>query len=161
SQSYDIGNFTARLIVPKSAGPAAYVSPSASQTGHTDNQYIYTFAKDQILPTGIVAAFGQAQVFRFDLTYHLHNPNIGQASTEIALPADIPGYQQIIYDQLQPQPVSLRVDGDGNTLATYHLGARQDVDVVFTGWARISQPTIDPNSHKMASDLPSEVVQTY
>lgn len=159
--SYDIGGYDASLIVPKSVGPPAFISPQSSSDRSTADTYIYAFNRDQVLPTGIVATFGQAQYFRFELKYHLHNPNLGQASTEIALPPDIANYQQIIYDKLSPQPVSLRIDGDGNALATYYLAGHAESEVVFTGWAKTVGNQPDLTSKATAKDLPKDIVSQY
>lgn len=159
--SYDIGSYTVNLIIPKSAGPPAFISPAAPKDNSTNSQYRYAFTKEQVLPTGIVATFGQAQLFEFTLKYHLHNPNLGQASTEIALPPDIPGYQQIIYDKLSPQPVNLRIDDDGNALATYYLSSHANMDVTFTGWAKTIAKHPDLANKGLAKELPKELVSTY
>jgi hypothetical protein len=159
--SYDIASYAVNLFLPKSVGKEAYISPAPVSTSHTDSQFQYHFNKEQILPTGVVAAFGDAQVFDFTLKYHLQNPNLGQASTEIALPADLPPHQQIIYNKLDPQPVSMRTDLDGNTLATYYLKSQQQLDVTFTGWARNRAIEPDLSSKKLASTLPTDLVKAY
>lgn len=159
--SYEITSYQARLMVPESVGSAHYISPVAVSTEIDSGFNIYTFNKDQIFPAGIVAAFGQTQVFEFTLKYHLHNPNIGQASTEIALPPDIPGQQQIIYNQLTPKPVSIRTDEDGNSLATYYLGPNKTLDVVFTGWARIDAHYPNLSGDKKIADIPDHLVKAY
>jgi transglutaminase-like putative cysteine protease len=160
-ESYTITSYKARLLIPKSAGDAHYISPQASSTTEDDNYRIYAFNREQIFPAGIVAAFGSEQVFSFTLKYHLHNPNIGQASTEIALPPDIPRQQQIVYQELQPKPVSIRTDADGNSLATYYLGPNKSLDVTFTGWAKIDAHYPNLASARTAKDIPSQLVQTY
>jgi transglutaminase-like putative cysteine protease len=159
--SYDIAAYDVNLIIPKSAGNESYLSPSPASTAHNGSEYRYVFNKDLVLPTGIVGAFGNAQIFQFSLKYHLQNPNLGQASTEIALPSDIQPYQQIIYDKLEPAPVSLRTDEDGNTLATYYLKSQQKLDVSFSGWARILSARPNLNSPKLADALPRDLVEHY
>jgi transglutaminase-like putative cysteine protease len=159
--SYDIGTYTANLSIPKSAGKEAFVSPAPDKRGENGDALTYTFSKDHVLPAGIIAAFGDAQVFKFNLKYHLQNPNIGQASTEIALPPDMAPYQQVIYDRLDPAPVSLRTDRDGNTMATYYLKSRQSLDVTFTGWSR--NPSYNPklDSPKKISDIPQSLTSAF
>ena len=160
-ESYEITSYEARLLMPESIGEAHYISPVAASTAAADGYNIYTFQKEQIFPAGIVAAFGQAQVFEFTLKYHLHNPNIGQASTEIALPPDVPGQQQIIYNELSPKPVSIRTDEDGNSLATYYLGPNKSLDVTFTGWARIDARYPTLTSDKRIDAIPADLVKNY
>lgn len=159
--SYDIATYTANLIAPLNLGEVQYMTPDSSRVSTNQTTRTYTFNKDQIMPAGIIAAFGPAQVFEFTLLYHLTNPNIGQASTEIALPPDIPGYQQIVYNSLEPKPVKVRTDADGNALATYYLGPSADLEVTFKGWARIMQKQAKLDSQDLISTLPQDLVKNY
>jgi transglutaminase-like putative cysteine protease len=159
--SYEIGSYNVLLQVPKSVGPPAFVSPAIAKDESNDTDHLYSFTKDQVLPTGIVATFGKAQLFRFTLKYHLKNPYLGQSSTTIALPPDIPGYQQIIYDSLLPKPIKLELDKDGNAMATYYVASHAELDVTFTGWARTIANKPDLSNKALAKELPPELVSTY
>lgn len=160
-ESYNIKLYTARLHIPDSAGKKNYISPSPLTSLSADGMTTHTFSRDQIFPAGVVAAFGDYQLFDFTLKYHLHNPNLDQASTEIALPADIPGQQQIVYGSLTPQPVSYRTDSDGNTMAKYYLGPNESLDISFKGQSRNTAryPTLDSKS--MLADIPEELAEKY
>lgn len=159
--SYDIASYTASLITPASLGEVHYVTPQPARSDLNSQTNTYIFNKDQIMPAGILASYGPAQVFEFELIYHLKNPQIGQVKTEIALPPDIQGYQQIIHGQLHPKPASLRTDQDGNTLATYYLGPQATLDITFKGHARIDQAKANLQSPAMISDIPEELVRNY
>ena len=69
-----------------------------------------------------IRAFGDQQLYRFELHYHLKNPHFSSAITEIALPPDIPRFQQIFFTKISPQPLEIKVDADGNYLAQIKIG---------------------------------------
>jgi hypothetical protein len=107
-------NYTVKLSAPPSLGELAYVSPDANRieeqvdvnvlgtssvtnkTSGENGRKVYVFDKDTVSKTGVTAAFGQFQVFEFDLTYHLENPLNKTAITEIAIPPDT-AYQKVNY----------------------------------------------------------------
>lgn len=140
SESQNINEYELQLIVPASFGEAAYVSPEPRQKTTGDDTRIFTFSKNDLNRAGVVAAFGKFQVFSFALTYHLKNPYSQTGETEIALPPDT-AFQQVFYEQISPKPEKIRLDEDGNWLATFKLTPNQNLDVVAEGKVQLfSQP---------------------
>ena len=132
----DIDQFNVTLLVPASAGPAAFITPEpvSVQLGGFGGRNKYFFDKSQLTKSGIAAAFGEKQVFSFQLIYHLANSK--NVKTEIAIPADNP-YQKIYIAQIEPQPIDTRVDSDGNWLALYELDAGKQKEVKVLGFAQV------------------------
>lgn len=126
------GEYQATLVVPKSFGLEAYLSPSPLSKSEEGDTLVYLYSKEEVAKSGITAGFGKFQVFSFTLNYHLENPLNSSAKTEIALPPDT-AFQRVFYDQINPKPVSLRVDDDGNWLASYDLKPRERIDIVAYG----------------------------
>jgi hypothetical protein len=122
--------------VPKNLGQEAYISPSPRSTDHNESHFVYRFTKDDVKTSGVVAGFGQFQVFSFTLNYHLENPLSKTAQTEITLPPDT-SYQKMYYTNLNPRPNSMYVDRDGNWIANYALKPRERVDVIASGQVQI------------------------
>lgn len=122
-----IFDYTVTLKVPKNFPPAAYFLPAPATP--------FTWKKDQ-LTGGVRAAFGDFQVFNFELTYDLANPNFYPVYMEVALPPDTP-YQKISLSQVSPPPVNVRVDKDGNWLARFNLSPGQKLTVIVQGLAQI------------------------
>ncbi len=129
--SYDIS-----LVVPNSFGEEAYISPNPGRKELKDDYKIYSFNKNIISKTGIMAGFGEFQVFSFNMTYHLENPLIKFATIDIALPPDT-SLQKVYYSSLDPKPDNIKVDLDGNWLARYTLTPRQRVDIKLEGSVQI------------------------
>jgi transglutaminase-like putative cysteine protease len=119
------------VYVPSSFGNPAYISPQPrNKTLNGDTQSFY-FEKDDLVKAGVVAAFGQFQVYSFHLTYHLKNPDVGLGEIDIALPPDT-AYQRVYYESLSPQPKNIHLDSDGNWIATYRLKGKEQLDVEAT-----------------------------
>lgn len=143
-----IDNYQLKLIVPTSFGRPAYISPSPSSV--TANQYFFT--KDQLVKTGVIAAFGNIQSYGFTLTYELQNPKSLNQTATIALPPDSP-YQRVYYDSLSPLPQNITTDSDGNWIATYALNPNQQLTITAVGQAHLvakpSYPSIVPPQVEM------------
>ncbi len=114
SQSFD--SYTAAVNVPEEFGVPSIIKPnvSYSKKGNT-----YIFSNGQ-LKKGIEMVFGEFQLYRFKLSYHLENNNVFPVTTELALPPNT-SYQEVIVENVTPKPKKTYRDIDKNTLATYLL----------------------------------------
>ncbi len=128
-------SYSATLVVPQSMGSLAYISPEPTGRVSDASSNSYTFSKDAIA-AGVTAAFGQFQVFTFNLVYHLENPLAIGASVDVAIPPDT-AYQKVSYSSISPLPSNVKVDNDGNWLATFKLKARERVDLKVAGAVQI------------------------
>jgi hypothetical protein len=114
------------LIVPNIFGPANRISPSnfsIKQAGDFD-----TFHYDKLEGQAVSAIFGEEQVFDLKLSYYLDNPNSQNALTQITLPPETPK-QRVHYHQLDPLPKNIKIDADGNFIATYEIPANNSFRV--------------------------------
>ena len=148
-------NYSVNLVVPSSFGAEAYVSPKPKSLDTTNIDKSYTFSKDAILQSGITAAFGQFQVFAFNLSYHLENPLSIPSETQIALPPDT-AFQKIYFSKIDPAPAQIQIDEDGNWIATYKLASRQRLDVIASGSVQIFssfRPFPRPSEETLAQNL--------
>mgnify|MGYP001612422706 CR=1 FL=1 len=128
----DFQNFNVHVNVPSSLGSPTYIKPAIPiANGNLD------FTKDQLGSSGISIAFGEEQIYKFNLTYHLSNPNLFPIQTEIALPPST-NYQDVLIDDISVKPINVTEDKDGNWLARYSLSPSKKLDVVVKGQVRIS-----------------------
>lgn len=114
------------LLVPSIFGPVSRINPSeftVNKTGDYD-----TFHYENLKGQAVSAIFGDRQVFDLKLSYFLSNPNNQNALTQITLPPETP-YQKVHYHQLDPLPNSIKVDADGNFIATYEVPANDSFKV--------------------------------
>jgi hypothetical protein len=136
------------LAMPTAFGEPAFINPEPVEKKVEPGFNLYRFTKNQLLDSGVSAAFGRFQIFDFALNYHLENPNLVLGETEIALPPDT-AFQQLSYQKIDPPPLKVRIDSDGNWLATYRLKPAEKVKVVAIGKAKIfasAQPNFSPQS---------------
>jgi len=136
----DFSSFNATVVVPSSLGKPAYIKPAVNPN-IKDNKL--TFNKDQLGTSGISIAFGESQIYDFNLTYHLENKNLFPIKTEIALPPKT-NYQNVSYEKILPTPQNVTIDKDGNWLAEYVLSPSQNLEVLAKGKAILKlNPTIE------------------
>ncbi len=124
-------DFTVGIYIPTSFGKKIFIKP-----GPTGSDLVWKRADLQ--GAGIFAVYdpnqeeSAYQAYDFSLIYHLYNPKLYSASVEIALPPDTQR-QKIMLNDLNPKPINVRLDEDGNWLAKYQLGPAQKQDIKATG----------------------------
>ncbi len=143
SNPEDFSTFVVELKTPLSFGTPAYIKPQQASNS-------LTFDKQTLGKSGISLAYGDLQVYNFQLTYHLRNPNLYPISTQIALPPST-NYQDVSITNIDPTPTNVVEDKDGNWLAKYHLSSAQNMDILVKGNVAIH---LDP---KQVSQTPSDL----
>ena len=129
SNPEEFQSFVVTVKVPESFGKPTYIKPD-------HHNPTLTFTKEQLGKSGIAIAFGDKQLYAFDLEYHLQNKNLFPIKSEIALPPTT-NYQDIFITGMEPQPENVRLDKDGNWLAQYNLLPAQKLDINVRGNAAV------------------------
>lgn len=124
------------LAVPQSFGDLSLISPTPKSESTFQGKIFLTFDANQLKNSGVSATFGANQLFDFDLAYHLENKNLMPILTNIALPPDT-SFQDVIYQRIDPKPINVTVDNDGNYLAWFRLSRNQKLDVKVVGSAKL------------------------
>ena len=152
----EIDSYSLSLNVPQSFGNPAFIRPEPIEVIESENFKTYRFTQNRLSESGINATFGPFQIFDFTLFYYLDNSHYSMAETEIALPPDT-AFQQLSFKNLDPKPLNIRVDQDGNWLAKYKLKPRQQLKVTVSGKVKIlAQPQKDfpqPNKEILDDNL--------
>ena len=159
SENASFSTYYVNLLIPEKLGQEAYVSPEPIEKFNSNGYIHYKFNKESVTKTGIVAGFGEFQVFSFTLNYHLENPLKSDSLTEITLPPDT-AYQRVYYSDINPKPIKITEDLDGNWIATYSLKARERVDVVATGNVQIFSSLrsfLKPSEESLNESLKSDL----
>lgn len=136
SRSESLDQYSLVLTVPADFGLPASITPAPSSQAVAGSVQVFKFDSQDLLENGISATFGREQWYDFSLIYHLANTNIYPIETEIALPPDT-AWQQVLYQTIEPKPVNIKVDADGNWLAAYKLGPQAKLDITATGSATL------------------------
>lgn len=136
-------NYQVEIEIPKNFGVIAYLKPK-QQINETDASYKIIYdSKDAI--RGVLIGIGDFAVYKFKINYHLKNNSLIQRKAEIALPPDTL-YQQAIYSSINPPPMEVSIDKEGNWLASYELYPRQNLDIQANGTIIIQTQPL--NSYK-------------
>lgn len=154
-----IDTYNLTIKIPSTYGKVAYISPKPTNETTDNKNYTFSYVKDQIAKAGVVGAFGDFQVFNFAVNYHLQNPYKNRSGkTEIALIPDT-AFQRVYYEEISPRPENIKLDSDGNWLATFILKPEQKVTVNAEGQVQVfakeqpNYPKIDPikNNYYLSS----------
>lgn len=149
----DVDEYRLTLKAPLAFGKPAYISPDPQNQKSEENNQWFFFDKNQVSATGIIASFGEFQVFDFSLTYHLYNPTNQTALTSLAFPPDT-SYQKLTYRTIKPQPEKIEVDEDNNWLGIYKLSSKERYDVVASGQVKIfAHPRTTLTASSSSDDL--------
>lgn len=136
SNQSDFSSFNVTVSYPSFLGRPAFIKPDISNAINKSRDNKLSFSKGDLGAGGISIAFGQYQIYSFNLTYHLENKNLFPILTEIALPPTT-NYQDISLQYLSPQPKNIVLDLDENWLAQYSLGPSQSFAVLAKGKAKV------------------------
>lgn len=156
ANAQEFQNYQINLIVPKSFGDPALISPEPDRIEGDNQTVAYFFTGDTVRTQGIMATFGDWQIFEFNFTYQLENNRPFPVKTQVALPPDT-DYQRVYYDSIEPPPKNVTVDSDGNWLAEYELAIGEKIKIQAQGSAQIflqpNRVSTPPTSTQLAQYL--------
>ncbi len=121
------------LTVPGSFPTPAYIDPKPD----TINKNAYYFSGDRLSNKAISAVFGQTQFYKGSISYHLVNDSDSPVTTEIAIPPNT-AYQTIFIEKIDPKPLQISSDEDGNFLAKYRLESNSKTDVNLSIYIKLN-----------------------
>lgn len=147
SKKSDFANFKVTVNYPSFLGKPAYIKPALPHVLINLSGNSINFSREDLGESGISLAFGSYQVYDFDLTYHLQNKNLFNIKTEIALPPST-NYQDVQITKMNPMPLNVYIDNDGNWLAQYDLKSSQKLDVKVIGQAKVYLNPKEVNASK-------------
>ena len=138
SDADDFLSYETILSVPQSFGKPSTVKPIIPIANSP-----YTFTKNDIGKSGINILFGQSQYYHLNLSYHISNTKLVPIKTEIALPPPT-SYQDVRIKELNPPPIDVYSDDDGNWLAVYELAPSETKTIQLELFAQVfSKPIFD------------------
>jgi hypothetical protein len=136
------------LSFPNTFGKISYSSLGPISTSPAGDQTLVHLTKGQLVDKKILLVLGNYQIFNFNLSYYLTNPNSYPVMTEIPLPPDTDN-QKITLNPIFPSPKNIMIDPDGNWLAQFYLAAGQNLQLSVAGQAKI---TSSPKVHQISID---------
>ncbi len=155
----DIDAYDVTLSVPRSFGQAVFITPQPKSIEDRQSlKKVYKFDRDQLKEKGVAASFGDKQIYTFNLKYNLQNTNLVPISTDIALPPDN-AYQKVYLNKLDPKPVSIAEDKDGNWIATYQVAPRSKIMVDAEGFVETHHQPVAETASELSSTEKSAYLQ--
>lgn len=136
SAENDFSSFNVNVNYPVFLGKPTYIKPILSSDSIQKSIGSLFFTKNDLGGSGISIAFGNFQIYDFNLKYNLENKNLFPISTEIALPPNT-NYQDISLEKIDPKPINVRIDKDGNWLAKYILPSTKKLEIFVNGKAKV------------------------
>lgn len=135
-QTEDIDAYALSVSVPVSFGDPSFITPEPRNESENAGKLVYSFAKDQLVESGVLGIFGTEQTFDFALQYGLNNGSFLQKVVSIGIPA--PGKsQEILIKNIEPKPLQVSLDEDGNYRAFFKLERLQKQEVTVSGLATV------------------------
>ena len=157
----NIQNLKINLIIPENSGKIIYVSPNPTKQEIKNQNYNFEFEGETILDKAISATFGEYQLTNFNIKYDLKNDSKWFQTQEIALVPDINKRQEVRIESLEPKPLDLYEDEDGNYLAKYRLNPSSNLEVTLKGSVRTYGIQIDPEKGGPFENINKELIKKY
>lgn len=120
----DIASYTARLIVPEQFGSPSFISPPPKEGN------VWTLTELQ--QGGIRVAYGDRQLFGFQIQYHLTNEEKKPKLMPIVIPPDT-AFQKVVISSFSQTPLEVQTDNDGNWIAYYEVRPSETYTVTVQG----------------------------
>lgn len=135
-KTQDFSTYDVQIFIPKKLGDEAYMFPTPESAKEEAGERGYFFNKEQLGERGITAGFGKSQIFNFTLAYHLENTLKKDQVMQIAIPPDT-SLQRVYYQNIEPKPLRVEIDGDGNWIAFFNLKSKERKDITAYGAVQI------------------------
>ena len=123
------GGYDLDVLIPSARNSvSARINPQPAGTKSENGKVIYSFTKDQLTNNSVLMNFGDNQTYDVSLIYFLKNTSTSRARADIALPPSTE-YQTVVYEELNIQPQTVHLDGDGNYIARYMLQPNEEKEI--------------------------------
>lgn len=149
--SPNLDSYNLSLVVPVKFGEPTSIVPIPVSESEVADKLILNFNKNQLLTNGVSVNFGSDLVYRFTLNYNLDNSSLVPYITSITLPPDT-NYQDILIEDINPAPMNVTVDPDGNYLAWYKVGRGEHQVVTVTGLSKLYITSKQKGVVRLSSD---------
>jgi len=150
----NLRQYNLNLSVPQSFGPPTR-DPSDSQGSF----YQFNFSKKDLLGKGQIIDFGKYQLYNFDITYALRNPNLLGVDMPATFPPTIPNVQKVFFESITPRPQRVEQDSDGNQLAYFKVPGGKTIHprikgqiIVFSSINNLSSNAVPPPAPYIKED---------
>jgi len=139
-------DFSLTLNIPENFPKIQYVSKEPK------TRWLWT--KEDLGGNGIFLIFGEEQFYKASLGYFLDNPGLTPVLESITIPPNT-NYQNVILNDISPEPTSSEKDMDGNWIFWYEMKPKQELKIK-------AEIVIDLMFNpKKSGNLSKKEIQTY
>jgi|GEM_PF-6136054 len=136
------------------------IGAETSDISTENNQQVYTFKTSGAFDEPIILQMGAVANAEVEIGGKLQNDSFWWQEKTIVLPLDT-NQQKSYITSIEPKPTSVRVDRDGNIIASYFLGPKQGVDVKAKANVLLEQKSYDLDAAGGFEQLDQDIVADY
>lgn len=152
--------YNVSLTVPNSFGTIHGFGRLPKLTNQNPTNRTYSFSKDDLNNNSVQLLFGDSTTYKVNFAYPLKNESSSKKDFEIALPPSTSS-QTVFIEKIEPEPVSTRVDTDGNVIAKYILDSNQSSTVKVDVLADVKYIEYNLANSGTLSDIPQSLKNDY
>ncbi|MFS8158966.1 MAG: transglutaminase domain-containing protein, partial [Candidatus Roizmanbacteria bacterium] len=130
-----VGKATKDVTVIVKKAPSMQKTLTIAKPRPTENNVTY-MTWEHVTTPSLYVLFGEYQLYDVQLNYSLKNPRFTPASIDVAFPPETL-YQSIYIKDLSVKPNSVYIDPDGNYMARYNLGPREEKEIQYKGTIKV------------------------
>jgi len=152
--------YNVSLQVPASFGEVHGFGSLPKEVSRQSGIVTYSFNQNDLINNSLQLLFGNSTTYRVGFVYPLENKASVSKKFEISLPPNTQS-QSVFLQNLEPRPESIRLDADGNVIATYHVGSNQKINVKADILADVKYIKYDLAKSGNTNEIPKNLVDTY
>ncbi len=149
--------YNVAVRIPKDFGPQISITPKPVQEKMEEEGYVLLYNKQTLEQYGISASFGDYQIFDFELSDNIKNNSVLAKTIEVALPPPVRDYQEVSITKIDPEPLKLKKDADGNILAVYKISGKNTLVFSANGQAKVYNRKIIATTDENSGLIPTEL----
>jgi len=152
--------YSVTLFVPENFGTLHTTGVVPDNIGTSNGQTGYRFKDKKSLEKSASLVFGDSTIYEVNFNFPLNNTSSMPSTFTVTLPPNTSG-QQVTIAKLDPEPVSTRLDADGNILADYSVAPRSNITVKTNVVAVVSYVEYNLAASGTKDQIPADLVQKY
>lgn len=172
----EVTTYGVSVVVPTQYGEVSSIFPKpSSDYSNKEKSRVLLFGTKELLGNAVHVVVGNERFIKFTLkgnTYSTNNEtpefikDLLKNYIEVALPTQREGTetagQEVFFTRIEPFPVSLRTDIDGNVIAKIPIAATSSGQIIIEGYAKLSNiPIKEALSARTIESIPQEIKSAY
>lgn len=160
---FDLENIASQEVVLSAEMNLAIgniIGEEAQDISTANDQQVYTFSTSGAFDKPIILQMGSVANAEVEVGAKLSNDGFWWQEKSLVLPIDT-NQQKSYLKSIEPKPTSVKVDRDGNIIASYFLAPKQSVDVKAKANVLVEQKSYDVEADGGFEQLDQDIVADY